>query len=214
MLQIRTDITQGSEEWYRLRLGKITGSCFSKLLGGNGAKEKYLYDRANEIVTGCRSDSDNFTNVHMRRGIDFESEAKSQYVMKTFSSVEEVGLMQLGDYVACSPDGLIDEDGLIEIKVPDSNNYFRQMLEISLKGNNAIPHEHYVQMQFYMYVCGREWCDYVLYNPQHVINNKELFIHRVEREEEIQTNIGNVLDECVIKIKKYVEQYYAISNNI
>jgi hypothetical protein len=210
MLQIRTDINQGSDEWYRLRLGKITGSCFSKLLGGNGAKEKYLYDRANEIVTGCRSDSDNFTNVHMRRGIDFESEAKSQYVMKTFSFVEEVGLMQLGDYVACSPDGLIDEDGLIEIKVPDSNNYFRQMLEISLKGNNAIPHEHYVQMQFYMYVCGREWCDYVLYNPQHVINNKELFIHRVEREEEIQTNIGNVLDECVIKIKKYVEQYYAI----
>src|SRR5271170_5792827 len=127
MLQIRTDIKQGSDEWYRLRLGKITGSCFSKLLGGNGAKEKYLYDRANEIVTGCRSDSDSFTNVHIRRGLDFESEAKSQYVMKTFTLINEVGLVQIGDYVACSPDGLIDEDGLIEIKVPDSNNYFRQM---------------------------------------------------------------------------------------
>lgn len=202
MLQIRTDIKQGSDEWYRLRLGKITGSCFSKLLGGNGAKEKYLYDRANEIVTGCRADSDSFTNVHMRRGLDFESEAKSQYIMKTFSFVKEVGLVELGDYTACSPDGLIDEDGIIEIKVPDSNNYFRQMLEISLKGSNAIPHDHYVQMQYYMYVCGREWCDYVLYNPQHVVNNKELFIHRVKREEEMQVNIGNVLDECVIKIKK------------
>ncbi len=211
MLQICTDIKQGSDEWYRLRLGKITGSCFSKLLGGNGAKEKYLYDRANEIVTGCRSDSDSFTNVHMRRGLDFEAEAKSLYVIKTFTLVNEVGLIQLGDYVACSPDGLIDEDGLIEIKVPDSNNYFRQMLEISLKGSTAIPHDHYVQMQFYMYVCGREWCDYVLYNPQHVVNNKELFIHRVKREEEIQISIGNVLDECVIKSKKYVEQYYSIT---
>ena len=211
MLQIRTDIKQGSDEWYRLRLGKITGSCFSKLLGGNGTKEKYLYDRANEIVTGCRSDSDSFTNVHMRRGLDFEAEAKSLYVIKTFTLVNEVGLIQLGDYVACSPDGLIDEDGLIEIKVPDSNNYFRQMLEISFKGSNAIQYDHYIQMQFYMYVCGRAWCDYVLYNPQHVVNNKELFIHRVERKEEIQISIGNVLDECVIKIKKYVEQYYSIT---
>jgi YqaJ-like viral recombinase domain len=211
MLQIRTDINQGSDEWYQLRLGKITGSCFSKLLGGNGAKEKYPYDRASEIVTGCRSDSDISKIVHIQRGHGFESEARSLYVIKTFTLVSEVGLIQLGDYVACSPDGLIDEDGIIEIKVPDSNNYFRQMLEISSKGSNAIPHDHYVQMQFYMYVCGRQWCDYVLYNPQHVVNNKELFIHRVEREEEMQSNIGNVLDECVIKIKKYVEQYYAIT---
>jgi exodeoxyribonuclease (lambda-induced) len=205
---IRTDISQGSNEWYQERLGKITGSSFHKLLSGNGTKEKYIYDRASEIVTGCRSDSDSFTNIHMQRGHSFEAEARSQYVIKTFTRVTEVGLVELGEYVACSPDGLVDYDGVIEIKVPDSNNYFRQLLEISAKGTQAISNEHYIQMQFNMYVCNRKWCDYILYNPQHAVNNKELFIWRVESEEKMQSRISETIDESIIKIKSYVEQYH------
>ena len=211
-MQIRTDIIQGSDEWHRLRLGKITGSCFSKLLGGNGAKEKYLYDRANEIVTGSRCDGDSFTNIHIQRGHEYESAAKLRYTAETFSHIEEVGLVQVGNYIACSPDGLIGNDGMIEIKVPDSNNYFRQILEISSNGADAIPTEHYIQMQFYMYVCGRDWCDYVLFNPKHAVNDRELFIHRVERDHDMQMRIDNVANECILKIKRYTEQYYAISN--
>jgi hypothetical protein len=94
--------------------------------------------------------------------------------------------------------------------VPDSNNYFRQLLEISSKGKTAIPNDYYVQMQFNMYVCGRSWCDYVLYNPIHAKNDKEIFIYRVPRDEEIQTKIGQVVDESVIKIKQYVDQYFTL----
>ncbi len=207
---IRTDIKQGSNEWHNLRLGKITGSSFSKLLGTPVAKEKYLYDKANEIVTGCLSDAASFNNIHMQRGNDFESVARTRYLLETFSVVKEVGLVIVDDYLACSPDGLIDEDGLIEIKVPDSNNYFRQLLEISSQGKSAVPTDYYIQMQFNMYVCGRSWCDYVLYNPQHAKNGKEIFIYRITRDEEMQKKIGQILDVSIIKIKQYVDQYFAL----
>jgi putative phage-type endonuclease len=207
---IRTDIQQGSDEWHNLRIGKITGSSFSKLLGTAAAKEKYLYDKANEIVTRCKSDGDSFNNVHMQRGSNFESVARTRYLLETFSIVKEVGIVIVDDYLACSPDGLIDEDGLIEIKVPDSNNYFRQLLQISSEGLKVIPNDYYIQMQFNMYVCGRNWCDYVLYNPQHAINDREMFIYRVPRDDEMQKKIGQVLDESIIKIKQYVDQYFVL----
>lgn len=207
---IRTDIKQGSDEWHNLRLGKITGSSFGKLLGTSAAKEKYLYDKANEIVTRSLSDGASFNNIHMQRGDIVESVARTRYLIKTFSVVKEVGIIIIDDYLACSPDGLIDEDGLIEIKGPDSNNYFRQVLQISSEGLKAIPNEYYVQMQFYMYALGRSWCDYVLYNERHEINDMEMFIYRVPRDEEIQKKIGQVVDESVIKIKQYVDQYFTL----
>lgn len=210
MFQIRTDIKQGSHEWHQARLGKITGSSFYKLLGSDASKKKYLYDRANEIIIGARADSENFSTMHTERGRDFESEAKSQYVIKTFTSVKEVGLVTLDDYIACSPDGLVDDDGMLEIKVPDSNNYFRQILEISSKGIKAIPKEYYMQMQFNLYVCGRKWCDYVPYNPMHAALNKGLFTWRVEYEEKTQARIKETVEESIAKIKNYVKQYYTI----
>ena len=94
---IKTDILQGSDEWHNLRLGKITGSSFSKLLSTPVAKEKYLYDKANEIVTRCKSDGDSFNNVHMQRGSNFESVARTRYLLETFSIVKEVGLVIVDD---------------------------------------------------------------------------------------------------------------------
>jgi putative phage-type endonuclease len=207
---IRTDITQGSDEWHNLRLGKITGSSFDKLLGTKSAKDKYCYDKANEIVTRSLPDAASFNNIHMQRGNNFENVARTRYLLETFSVVKEVGIVILDDYLACSPDGLIDDDGLIEIKVPDSNNYFRQVLQISTQGTSAIPNEYYIQMQFNMYVCGRNWCDYVLYNPQHAINNLEIFIYRIPRDDEMQKKIGLVLDESIVTIKQYVNQYFTL----
>lgn len=208
--QVHTDLEQGSEEWHKLRLGKITGSCFHKVLGTKAAREKYLYDRANEIVTGCKSDSEDYVNMHIQRGWEYEPVARAEYIADTFTAVNEVGLVQLGDYIACSPDGLVGDDGMIEIKIPDSNNYFRQVLEISSKGIEAIPSEHYSQMQFNLFVCGREWCDYVLYNPKHSAIGKGLFIYRVEYDNIMQVRIIKVLDECIQAINEYIVQYRKI----
>lgn len=206
------DIEQKSEEWHKLRLGKITASGFSKLMGTSAAKEKYLYDRVAEIVTNAMCDGDeNCSGVHIARGNEWESVARDKYVTATFSKVKEVGLIQLDDYTACSPDGLVGEDGLIEIKVPDSNNYLKLILEISKEGIKAIPSDHCWQMQFCMYVTGRKWCDYVLYNPKHEVNNKDLFVFRVEKDQDAQVIIKSRLEYSVEQLKTYVSQYYGFA---
>ena len=212
-IQLHNDIEQGSEEWLKLRLGKITASCFYKLLGTKAAREKYLYDRANEKVTGCKSDGAEYVNVHIQRGWDNEAIARNEYIVSEFTAVDEVGLVQLNDYIACSPDGLVCADGMIAIKSPDSNNYFRQVVEISQKGVEAISKEHRWQMQFNLFVCSRKWCDYVLYNDKHATKGNGLFIFRVDYDSEMQKLITETIEECIPMIKEYVNQYNEIFKN-
>lgn len=212
-MQLHKNIEQGSPEWHDLRLGKLTGSSAAKLFGTPAAREKYLYDRAAEIVTGCRCDSDECTRgQHTARGSEFEEIALMKYTVATLHEVQKVGFVQLNEFVGCSPDGLIGDDGMIEVKVPDSNNYFRQVLEIASNGVKAIPSEYYYQIQFNLFVCGRKWCDYVLYNPKHEAKGKSLFIIRVERDDSMQNAIASIIDESVAKIGYYVEGYYRIIN--
>ena len=211
-MQLHETLEQGSPEWLTLRLGKLTGSSAAKLLGAPAARERYLYDRASEIVTGSRCDSDeSATSMHMARGHEFEETALMKYTVTTLNEVEQVGFVQLNEFVGCSPDGLVGTCGMIEVKVPDSNNYFRQILELATHGVDAIPKDYYAQMQFNMFVCGRAWCDYVLYNPKHEATGKSLFVVRVVRDNSMQARITSIINECVAKIKSYTQSYYAIS---
>jgi exodeoxyribonuclease (lambda-induced) len=205
---------QKSEKWYNSRLGKITGSCFHKLLGTPNAAKKYLYSKANEIVIGdrCEGDKAEKTSIHMERGLTYEDMARFSYQMeKEYKiKIQQVGLIQLNDYIACSPDGLVDDNGLLEIKVPDSNNFFESILEIKNVGIKAIPKQYYQQMQFNLYVSGRKWCDYVLYNPQHDIKGTGIFIYRIELDLPLQKRIAEIVEDIPQKINNYVEQYYNI----
>lgn len=206
-IKIHDKVEQGSDKWHELRLGKITASSFYKALGTKAAREKYLHDKGSEIAIGCKSDGEEFVNMHIRRGWECEPIARSKYIADTFTSVEEVGFIESGDYIACSPDGVIGTDGMIEIKVLDSNNYFRQVVEISEKGIKAIAKEHYIQMQFSLFVSGRQWCDYVLYNPKHDEKGNGLYVKRVERDATMQDRISEAVDECIPIMVGYVERY-------
>jgi exodeoxyribonuclease (lambda-induced) len=209
-IQIFNELKQGSDEWHNLRLGKITGSCFYKLLGTPAASKKYLYQKASEIITNAKSDSESFNNVHIQRGLDYECVAKAEYIKSNWTIIDDVGLIVLNDYVACSPDGLVEDDGIVEIKVPDSHNYFEQVIEIYNEGEKAIPSEHYAQMQFNLYVSNRKWCDYILYNPKHSKHNNGLYIYRVNIDYAMQDLIRQVLQVSIEKIKEYIEQYHDI----
>ncbi len=213
-LIIHTDFTQGSEEWHRFRLGKITGSCFYKILGAKEARTKYLYERVSEIVTGAKSDGEVYTNMHMKRGLQYEPIARKEYMNFTSYTVKEIGLIQYGGYITGSPDGLVDEEGMIEIKVPDSDNYLRHVIEISEGGISCIPKAHYIQMQFYLYIFGRKWCDYVLYNPQHSdALNKGLSIFRVEVDLKMQECIQKAIEDAINTIDKDIARYYEITKS-
>lgn len=147
----------------------------------------------------------------MRRGICYEEEVIEEYSLKDLSVVKECGLVQYGEHIACSPDGLIDNDGMLEIKIPDAGKYVKQIIELSKYGIEKIPFEHQLQMQFNMYVCNRKWCDYVLYNPNHKVTKKDLFIIRVERDEETQAKIAEVLESSILFIQNIIKEYYNLS---
>lgn len=210
-MKIFNDLKQRTNEWHDLRLGKITGSCFYKLLGTPATSQKYLYQKASEIITKSKSDSDSFNNIHIQRGLDYECIAKAEYIKNTWTIVNDVGLIILNDYVACSPDGLIGDDGIIEIKIPDCHNYLEQVLAIHKDGEKAISNEHYAQMQFNMYVSKRSWCDYVLYNPKYSLYNNGIFIYKVNIDYKMQDQINQVLEVSIEKIKEYVQTYHDLT---
>jgi len=205
-LQIHTDLEQGSDEWHKLRLGKITGSCFHKLLGTKTAREKYLYDRANEIVTGCESDGEEYVNVHIKRGWEYEPIARAEYIADTFTAVDEVGLMQLGDYMACSPDGLVGNDAVLEIKCPRPEKFF----ELVEKGFEAIDKKYIYQMQLQMKCTNSKQChffNYLEWNDEQLTHEiivtydesiANLIIERiklaVKERDEVKNGINSVLD--------------------
>jgi exodeoxyribonuclease (lambda-induced) len=204
-MKIHTEFQQGSDEWHRMKLGKISASSFYKLLGTKAARNKYLCEIASERITASKSDSKEYTNFHMQRGNQFEDVARQAYSFKKdFIDVEQVGLIQLNDDVVCSPDGLVNGEGLI---VHDSYNYIIQVLDIVKKGIEGIPKEYYIQMQVNLYISDRKWCDYVLYNPKHAMVGSGLFLHRVERDMIYNDTIKVAIDEGIKTINQYIIEY-------
>ena len=206
-MKIHTEFQQGSDEWHKMKLGKISASSFYKLLGTKAARNKYICELASERITSSKSDSKEYTNFHMQRGNQFEEAVREAYKHKTFYEVEQVGLIQLNDDVVCSPDGLVDANGLIEIKVPDSYNYIAQVLDIAKNGIKGVPNEYYTQMQVNLYISNRQWCDYVLYNPKYAAVGNGLFIYRVERDMVYKDTIEIAINESIKTINQYIIKY-------
>lgn len=209
-LIIHTDFAQGSEEWHKLRLGKITASSFDKLLGTKMARNKYLCQKASERHTMTRSDSSKYTNYHMERGNLYEQIARDTYTNKTFDEVRQVGLIQLDDDIVCSPDGLVGNDGIIEIKIHDSDIYFEKVELLDRKGLKGIPKLYYTQIQVNLYISGRSWCDYVLYNPIHDDVKTGMYIYRVKRDEAFIETIKATIEKAVEEINQKVTNFRSI----
>ena len=206
-------IDQRTPEWYNLRCGRFTGtSCAKLLLGKESAKDKHVYDKAAERVTGEYCDGEEYENVHIKRGNEMETIARDLYIDDNICAfldleVTTPGFVQAGEYLGYSPDGFVGTDGMIEIKALDSNNHFRQVLEITTRGVDAIDPKHYLQMQFGMLICNRQWCDYVLYNAKHGANRKELFIYRVLIDQVKQDIIRQTLEKRIMQLQILVDQY-------
>lgn len=178
MIQLHYDVVQGTIEWHGLRKGKITGSTCNSLLVGSslsvGAKT-LIYKKAAELVTGYEEDFRG--NKDTERGHDLESLAIQEYEDTTFNSVERIGFVEMDDYVGYSPDGLVGKDGLVEVKCPNDPNYLRYLDDKKIKG------EYYSQMQFGLFVTGRQWCDFIVFNPSY--GDRPIDITRVNRDEKM-----------------------------
>ena len=191
---IYNDIHQRSEEWYNIRLGRVGGSE-SSVLSVKGKSESglgaaaftLLYEKAYEIIQE-EPVKENIVTFAMQRGMDLEPEAIHEYELSKMVKVDQVGYILNSDfkYAGYSPDGLVGEDGLIEVKCPGNSEFMRQII------TNEIPKQYFFQMQWGMFISGRKWCDYVVYNPDY--HKSPLYIDRVDRiEKTIETLKANYL---------------------
>lgn len=172
---------QGTDEWYQARCGVVTASRFADVLatirsGEAAARYNYKAEIIAERLTNCPATS--FTTTAMQWGTNHEPEAREVYHLVTGHRVEEVGLVKHATLAAgASPDGLVETDGLIEIKCPNTATHIATILE------GKVPRKYLPQIQGQMWITGRKWCDFISYDPR--LNDKlAFFMVRVERDEE------------------------------
>lgn len=170
---------QNSEEWLNIRAGKVTGSKFVTFMAndpgafGDPAK-RYAVQKAIERITGCRI-AEGFSNEHMERGHDQEPIAKKLYEDRYFVDVLPGGFFDCGDF-GDSPDGLINDDGVIEIKSVIAPVHYA-----TLKRGSYDP-SYTWQLAGHLDASGRDWCDFVSYCAEFP-KGKDLFVYRIYRDE-------------------------------
>ena len=184
-------IEQGSEAWKLLRLGKVSASRMAELLAKvkSGApassRAKYMAQLLCERMTG--EPTEFFTSQAMQRGTEIEPIARAAYEAENLTSVEQVAWVEHPTipFSGCSPDGLVGEHGLVEIKCKEIHNHLDSIL------NDRIDPDHQAQMFWQMCCTGRKWCDYVCFDDR-APEGLQLFIKRLHRDEE---KIKNMEDE-------------------
>lgn len=198
------EIDQRSQEWYEIRLGKVTASRIEDVIaktktGYSASREKYMAQLVVERMTGKKSDS--YTNAAMQWGIDQEPFARAAYEARNEVFVEEVGFVPhpMIEMAGASPDGLVGDDGMVEIKCPETQTMIDTLL------TEKVPSKYFAQMQFQMACADRSWCDYVVFDPR-MPAGAQLFVKRVPRDDDyikqIESEITIFLNEVAQKVAK------------
>lgn len=189
---------QRSEEWFKARLGKVTASKLSDVMattksGESAYRRTYRHQLVTERLTGKQTEI--YINQAMQHGIDTEDEARDFYIFK-YADVEEVGFIDHPtiDMAGASPDGLVGDDGLIEIKCRQPQNHTETLI------SHQIPSRYKLQMYWQMACTGRKWCDYVSYCPSFPESLKMVVIRLQWDDEQIK-----LLEESVTKFLTEVE---------
>jgi len=197
------DIQQGSEEWKKLRLGRVTASRVADIVAKT--KSGYSTSRANyaaqlicERLTGVPTEG--FTNDAMRWGTETEPQARAAYEFYKDVDVRQVAFVlhpTIGD-TGSSPDGLVGEDGLVEIKAPLTATHIE-----TLKGK-SVPQKYVTQIQWQLACTGRQWCDFVSFDPR-MPENMQFFCVRVHRVPEIIEELEKEVIAFLKEVRETIE---------
>ena len=205
------NMEQRSPQWFAHRAGRVTASRIADVMaktktGPGAARKNYAADLVAERLTGEVRES--FSNAAMAWGTDQEPAARAAYEFLHDASVAEVGFIDHPKLpmAGCSPDGLVGDDGMVEIKCPNTATH----IDTLLSGN--IDRKYLKQMAFQLACAGREWCDFVSYDPR-LPAEMQLFVKRTPRDPalivEIETEVSALLaevDETVAALRARYSQ--------
>lgn len=188
------DCVQGTDEWFRARMGMPTASKFSHILaqGEGKMRRKYLLQLAGEIITD--KPATEFKSEAMQRGNDMQASAMSAYALLTNVSPQTVGFIKNGK-VGCSPDALVGKDGIVEFKTHEPHILIERLLGTGPRD------EHFAQLQGNLWVTEREWVDHVAYWP-----DMPLYRKRYRRDEHFISKLKISVDAFLVDLAEVVEQ--------
>ncbi len=185
---------QGDQEWIGARLGKVTASRVADVIaktrtGWGASRANYMAELLVERLTGAPAER--YTNAAMQWGADNEGDARTAYEFYANAAVEVVGFLDHPTIpmAGASPDGFVGAAGLVEIKAPNSATHLETLL------GGRTPEKYVTQMQFQMAVTGRQWCDWVSFDPR-MPEHLRLVIRHVDRD-----------DKLIVELEKEVRHF-------
>ncbi|MCK4625043.1 MAG: YqaJ viral recombinase family protein [Phycisphaerae bacterium] len=194
------DIIQRSDAWWEIRCGKITATNFPTMANSKSKStlDTLCFKTAAEILTGVPIEN-SYSNDAMETGIALEDEARRAYEIERLKHVLEVGFIEFDDMFGVSPDGLVDDDGLIEIKCPTAHVHLRY-----LNSKGKAWRAYRWQCQGGLFVSNRKYLDFVSYQPMFP-PEKQLLIERVSPDPESFEKLKEGMAVC----KKRIEEILA-----
>lgn len=195
------NVEQGSDEWFELRKQYPLTASNAQAIGNNGkGLETLCWEKLAEKYSNA--DKEIYSNKDMERGNELEPLAREMYELETGNTVIEVGFItddSISTVGGASPDGLVNNDGLIEIKAFADTKHFKAIIEQKNTGTFTIESQYIWQMQQQMLFTGRDWCDFVAYNPNYL---QSLLIQRVECDTVMQDKIKEGLEKGAAILKE------------
>lgn len=189
------DVVQGSPEWFACHIGLPTASAFDRIITPTGKPSTQADGYANELLAEMMAGEplESFSGSEwMLRGKELEADAAAFYEMTVNEEMKVIGFCtDDAKTMGCSPDRLVGEDGLLEIKIPKPKNHISYMLKQNLKG------DHYPQSQGQLLVTKRKWVDMLSYHPK-----MPPVIIRVERDESYIATMKGLLSDFIFNLNK------------
>lgn len=202
-------IAQGTEEWRQARCGSLGASqiadATARIKSGWGAsRANVMAQLLTERLTGIPTET--YTNAAMQRGTEKEPDARRAYELATEAWVDEIGLVKHPKIAGthASPDGLVGEEGQIEVKCPNTATHIDTLLD------GAVPEKYLKQIQWQMACTGRNWTDFISFDDR-LPDRMQLFIKRVHRDDkmiaELESQVAEFLAELETKLAALTKRY-------
>lgn len=201
-MQNANEIIQGTDEWHRIRLGKVTASNITNVMMARdkAGYQNYMAQLAVERLTGKPTTT--FKSAAMAQGNDLEPQARANYELDNGVAVEEVGFVHHPDIAmsGCSPDGLVGNNGMVQFKCPEPKTHISYLL------GTALPRIYSLQCQWELACAEREWTDFVSFNPDMPVSMR-IFRKRIGRNED-------TIAEISAAVKRFLAELETMTRNL